>query len=177
MQARIGTDPLTGLGNRHRLRLGFEREQERAKRAGMPLSVILIDLDHFKQLNDSHGHEAGDVALVFISRLFKERLRETDLLFRIGGEEFIVLLPHTSANGATVTAEDLRVSLQKSILYHNGNEVRLTLSAGVAELGRDGVSWPELYRIADGRLYSCKARGRNCVSASENSERPSAACS
>lgn len=165
MQERIGADSLTGLGNRHKLQPEFDRERQRAERTGAPLSMILIDLDHFKDLNDTYGHDAGDAALVFVSRLLSARSRETDLMFRIGGEEFVLLLPNTNKSGAAASAEDLRATLEKNVFCHAEDKIRMTLSAGVAELGPDGTNWPELFRAADRRLYASKARGRNCVGA------------
>ncbi len=160
---RIYTDSLTGLWNRAKLMAEFDRELERATRIGMPLSLILIDLDHFKQLNDSHGHDAGDAALEFVAQLLKRRMREADLLCRIGGEEFAVLLPGADAGAAVLIAEELRQGLASSAFAYQGGMVQLTLSAGVVELGRDGSDWSHLYRAADARLYACKERGRNCV--------------
>lgn len=163
MLERIYTDSLTGLWNRAKLMGEFDRELDRARRAGLPLSLILIDLDHFKQLNDRHGHDAGDAALKYVAQLLKHRMREADLLCRIGGEEFAVLLPGVDADDAVMIAEKLRHDLASNAFGYQGEHVQLTLSAGVVELGRDGGDWSHLYRAADARLYACKERGRNCV--------------
>lgn len=160
---RALTDPLTGLWNRARLSREFERERKRALRTGMPFSMILIDLDYFKKLNDTYGHEAGDAALVFFAKLLKGRMRGTDLPCRIGGEEFVVLLPDTTTNGALSVAENLRLTLKENELLHGGNRINMTLSAGIVEFGLDGNTWPQLYRAADARLYASKERGRDCV--------------
>tara|TARA_A100001391_G_scaffold157444_1_gene115712 strand:- start:736 stop:1083 length:348 start_codon:yes stop_codon:yes gene_type:complete len=104
----------------------------------------------------------GDAALVFFADLLKQRLRETDLPCRIGGEEFVALLPDTNSVGAFTIAETLRQVLEKSVLNYRGEHIRMTLSAGVVELGRNG-DWPHLNRAADARLYACKERGRNCI--------------
>ena len=164
MLQRILTDPLTGLWNRDKLTGEFERERQRVLRMGKSCSLILIDLDHFKKLNDSYGHDAGDAALICFSTLLEERVRRTDLACRVGGEEFIVLLPETDATGALAIAEDLRLKLEKNSFRYGDVDVKLTLSAGIAEMGRDGDTWTQLYRAADARLYLCKERGRNCVS-------------
>ncbi|TDX24801.1 diguanylate cyclase (GGDEF)-like protein [Modicisalibacter xianhensis] len=156
-------EPLTGLWNRKKLDSEFVREAGRAYRTGMPLSLILIDLDNFKCLNDRYGHEAGDKALVFIAQLMKRRLRQADLACRIGGEEFAILLPDTAAHHAVMVAEDLRTALEKGLFFYRGKRIHMTLSAGVAELGRDGETWTDIYRAADERLYACKNEGRNCV--------------
>jgi diguanylate cyclase (GGDEF)-like protein len=163
MLERIFRDPLTGLWNREKLTSEFERERQRAKRTGMPLSLALIDLDHFKKVNDRYGHDAGDAALAFFARLLEQRLRETDLPCRIGGEEFAVLLPDTAATGAVTVTEDLRQVLEASPFDYRGQRIRMTLSAGVVELGWDGDDWQQLYRAADAHLYVCKAKGRNCI--------------
>lgn len=163
MLDRVFRDPLTGLWNRDKLESELEREKARAQRSGNPLSILLIDLDHFKALNDRHGHIAGDAALEYFAGLMARRLREIDVACRIGGEEFAVLLPETDAAGAAAAAEDLRRTLEANRFEYRGNTIAMTLSAGVVELGPDGDDWDELYHIADARLYECKARGRNCV--------------
>jgi diguanylate cyclase (GGDEF)-like protein len=163
MVERAFSDPLTGLGNRAQLKSDFEREQRRSKRTGMPLSLLLIDLDRFKELNDRYGHDAGDAALVFFADLVRQRIRQSDLACRFGGEEFAILLSNTAAADAVKVAEDLRRSLELSTLNYQGASMQMTLCAGVVELGRDGDDWLQLYRAADARLYACKERGRNRV--------------
>lgn len=160
---KVFRDPLTALANRDKLEIEFEREQRRARRSGAPLSLILIDLDHFKVVNDRYGHDVGDAALVFVAELLQHRVRATDLLSRLGGEEFVVLLPDTDATGAVKVADDLRATLEAEAFHYQGNDIRLTLSAGVVELGRHGDSWLQLYRAADARLYASKRHGRNRV--------------
>lgn len=154
-------DPLTGLWNREKLANVFSREKERALQDGTPLSLILIDLDHFKSVNDRYGHDAGDGALAFVAQTLINRLRTIDLATRVGGEEFAVLLPGTPGDIARRIAEDLRRNLEKDPYYYQGHAIQLTLSAGVCEFGADGTSWEKLYRTADTRLYSSKSAGRN----------------
>lgn len=156
-------DPLTGLWNREKLEREFEREQRRASRTGEPLSLLLIDLDHFKRINDGYGHHTGDAVLVAFAHLLKTRTRDTDLHCRIGGEEFATLLPNTDVKGAATIAEHLRQALAMEGVVYQGERIGVTLSAGAVELGRDGETWPELFRAADTRLYACKEQGRNCV--------------
>lgn len=156
-------DPLTGLWNREKLATAFDRERQRAEEDDIPLSLILIDLDHFKKVNDRYGHEAGDGALVFFARLLTNQLRTIDLACRFGGEEFAILLPGAGKIRAFRIAEDLRNALESNPYTHGEEEIRLTLSAGVAELGNDGSGWPPVYRAADMRLYAAKAMGRNCI--------------
>lgn len=156
-------DSLTGLWDREKLTSVFELERQRARRMAAPLSLILIDLDQFKKLNDRYGHDAGDAALVFFARMLRQRLRATDLICRIGGEEFAVLLRDTNSAGALAVAEALRRALEESRFKYHGERLHMTLSAGIAQLGPDGDDWLPLYRAADARLYACKAEGRNCV--------------
>lgn len=163
LAARSETDPLTGLGNRSALDRAFEREKARWERTGHPVSVILLDLDHFKRINDHYGHEAGDTILVELARLTVARLRPMDVAFRIGGEEFLIVLPDTDAAGAATLAENLRALIASRAMRMCRAEIHVTFSAGVAELGRDGTDWPQLYRCADDRLYACKAEGRNRI--------------
>ncbi|MDN3517442.1 GGDEF domain-containing protein [Aquisalimonas lutea] len=163
LAARSETDPLTGLGNRNALDRAFGKEKARWERSGHAVSIILLDLDHFKRINDHYGHEAGDSILVELARLMMARLRPTDAAFRIGGEEFLVVLPDTDAAGAATLAENLRVLVASKAMRVAGAEVNVTFSAGIAELGRDGTEWAQLYRCADDRLYACKAGGRNRI--------------
>ncbi len=161
---RLATvDPLTGLANRTRLDEVFRWEQAQARRNGTPLSVLMLDLDHFKRINDAHGHEAGDTVLVAFARMLEARLRETDLISRCGGEEFVVLLNNTDGKRAIAVAETLRRSLEQLDIEHQGKILNLTVSIGVAQYGLDGMDLDTLSRIADERLYQAKERGRNCV--------------
>ncbi|MFL1486235.1 GGDEF domain-containing protein [Marinobacter sp. LN3S78] len=157
------TDFLTGLPNRSRIKVFFERERSRAGREQQPLSLLIVDLDHFKQVNDRFGHEAGDRALVFFADLLKHRLRATDLAGRLGGEEFGIILVNTATNTAIQVAEDLRQALADADLRHDGQLIPLTMSIGVAELGVDGQSLQDLLAVADQRLYQAKDQGRNQV--------------
>lgn len=157
------TDFLTGLPNRSRIKAFFEREKSRASREHQPLSLLIIDLDHFKKVNDRFGHEAGDRALVFFADLLRQRLRATDLAGRLGGEEFGVILVNTATNTAIQVAEDLRRALEDADLQHDEQSVPLSLSVGVAELGVDGHNLQDLLAAADQRLYAAKDNGRNQV--------------
>lgn len=157
------TDFLTGLPNRSRIKVFFEREKSRASREQQPLSLLVIDLDHFKQVNDRFGHEAGDRALVFFADLLQHRLRATDLAGRLGGEEFGVILVNTTTDTAIQVAEDLRQALAEAHVEHEGKAIPLSLSVGVAELEVDGNSLQDLLATADQRLYQAKGLGRNQV--------------
>lgn len=162
------TDALTGLANRSHLKSAFQREQGHARRRSTPLCLLLMDLDHFKAVNDRHGHETGDAALTHVAALLGERLRSTDLACRHGGEEFAILLADCDAAAGARLAESLRAALAESPVRHAGAGVPLTASFGVAELGRDGHDLDRLLAKADERLFAAKARGRNCVVWAEN---------
>lgn len=157
------TDPLTGLANRARLSDIFEREKQRARRYSSPMSVLILDLDHFKNVNDDHGHETGDLALQHIAHIFRDCLRATDLAARLGGEEFGILLSNTNSQQAMEVAEKIRRAVASTPLTINNNVIRLTLSGGVAELGTDGDTLRDLVREADIRLYKAKESGRNQI--------------
>lgn len=157
------SDPLTGLANRARVRMIFEREKARSLREQTPLSLLMIDLDHFKAINDRFGHDAGDEVLVFFARLLKNRLRATDLPGRLGGEEFGVLLPDTSLTKAVAVARELQRALSDTPCVYEGQDIPLTMSIGVAELGDDGDCLETLMMVADKRLYQAKAAGRDQI--------------
>lgn len=161
------TDSLTGLANRTRLGEVFGRERAHAQRTGAPLALVFLDVDHFKQINDLHGHSAGDQALRHLADVLGERLRSTDLFCRLGGEEFAVLLPRTDKTQATEIAEALRLRLAATPLAIGETTLDMTLSAGVACLGADGSSLDELMKAADRRTYAAKHRGRNRVIAED----------
>ncbi|MNF51899.1 Response regulator PleD [compost metagenome] len=169
------TDSLTGLANRMRLADVFEREISHARRNGTPLALVFLDIDHFKQINDRHGHKAGDKALCHFARLLSQRLRSSDLFCRLGGEEFAVLLPNTSAEQAASIAQDLCERLAATPLELDDGPLRMTLSAGVASHGEDGELLDELMQAADRRTYFAKRTGRNRVVTEDGLEQPLAA--
>lgn len=157
------TDFLTGLANRSRFKDIFDREKQRSLRERRPLSLLVIDLDYFKEVNDQYGHEAGDAALIYVAQLLTRRLRATDLACRLGGEEFGVILVDTSGDVAVDVAEDLRRTLEQSPFPNAGQPIKLTMSVGVAQFGIDGNSLRSLLSAADARLYRGKSDGRNRV--------------
>lgn len=154
------TDPLTGLYNRRELEQGFERELARAARSGQAIGLVLIDLDHFKEFNDAHGHPAGDEMLCRLAAALDDSTRAIDVVARIGGEEFAVLTPATDIGGALVVAERVRRAVE--VRLSDGLDA-LTASCGVAAFPRDGKSYREVMRAADVALYKAKRMGRNCV--------------
>lgn len=155
------TDPLTQLFNRRKFEELSFREFERSRRYHRPLCVIMIDLDQFKLINDTHGHLAGDQALVTLATTFKQSLRTIDTLARVGGEEFAVLLPETAAIEALATAERLRKGCEQLDLSSSQGDIYLTISLGVAELDDACLTLAELVDRADHALYASKRSGRN----------------
>lgn len=153
-------DQLTGSLNRRGLDDVFEREQARAKRRSTPLCVALLDMDDFKQLNDTHGHGAGDEALIHVVRIIKETLRTMDVIGRFGGEEFLVVLPDTSLEDAMSVVARLKKELTKRIFMHNNQRLLITFSAGVA-LSAPGEDPKSVLKRADAALYQAKKAGKN----------------
>ncbi len=153
------TDKLTGLGNRHHLESVVAAEMERAGRYPQPLSLVLLDLDHFKHVNDAWGHERGDGVLVRAASLSRGMIRDTDRIFRWGGEEFLVLAPHTDLDGAAVLAEKIRRALSDELHPKVGT---VTASLGVTQW-KPGEGLGELFRRVDRALYRAKRGGRNRV--------------
>jgi len=162
---RLATvDPLTGIANRQAVLTRLADELARASRYQRPLAVVMVDLDHFKRLNDAHGHEAGDVVLRQVARRLAANLRAVDLAGRFGGEEFLMILPETDADAAASLAEKLRRAVAGApIRLPEGHEVTITLSAGVAGGPGPVLRAETLIRDADAALYSAKALGRNTV--------------
>lgn len=164
-------DGLTGIANRRRFDQLFEREWNRAARAGHPLALILCDIDYFKEFNDHYGHQAGDACLCQLAGLLESGLRRGgDLAARYGGEEFAILLPETTLPNAITLAEGLQESLRKLAIPHAGSHIgpSLTASFGVAAaLPARGRSTTELLREADEALYIAKAAGRNRVAVTD----------
>jgi diguanylate cyclase (GGDEF)-like protein len=161
-EARV--DPLTGLLNRRGLDERMEAEIARAAREGTPLGAVAFDLDHFKRVNDAHGHEIGDRVLVWLGGLLKEQARGIDVLSRVGGEEFLVLLPGADHDAAAVFAERVRtaVATPGDGRHRAGlpESLRLTISAGVSSAVAP-VNGPRLHAEADQALYAAKRSGRN----------------
>jgi diguanylate cyclase (GGDEF)-like protein len=163
LRALAVTDALTGLYNRRYFWDALEREFIAARRKPSVLSVILIDLDHFKHVNDEWGHEAGDRVLEKASDLLRSHIRGSDIAVRYGGEEFAVLLPGTGAAVAEERAEELRREMQALEIDYNGARIRITLSAGLAESTAAAEDGRDLMKRADEALYTAKAAGRNRV--------------
>lgn len=165
LRHQASTDPLTGLGNRRWLGERIGIEQGRAEREGLPLSVILFDLDYFKDINDRHGHDVGDCVLMAVGEIVRDNLRRYDMAARIGGEEFCLVLPRTRAGDAVIIADRLRTQLQKTVVSPL-MPGRITASFGVYEAHpRDSLQ--QMLMQADQALYQSKQSGRNRVTESE----------
>lgn len=153
-------DPLTQLNNRAALEGDLNREFARWKRHGHPLSVLFIDVDHFKKLNDTYGHRAGDRALQLIARIMHEELRTNDILARYGGEEFVVLLPDTRLEDAAHVADKLREKVATCRFRYRGQPVQITMSCGLAQY-LEGDELTSALERADACVYQAKSNGRN----------------
>ncbi len=162
------TDGLTDVGNKKRLDQVVRKEIPRAARHGRELSMLMIDIDHFKDVNDTYGHLAGDSVLRDLANSLQKRLRPDDELGRYGGEEFAAVLPETSLAGAVKIAEDLRKLVESHPFLVEGEQIKVTVSIGVAELAQ-GMDSKAFFRAADEMLYKAKNGGRNrvCPSPSE----------
>lgn len=167
MQAELSrqafSDALTGLPNRRAFTARFDELLARARRQGEPLSLLVFDLDHFKQVNDRHGHAAGDAVLRHVATVVGAASRGEDIFARIGGEEFACLLPGLDGAAAAAVAERLRAQLAEVPALIGGQALNVTLSGGLATFPRDGDNWDRLFSEADARLYEAKQAGRNRV--------------
>lgn len=162
------TDPLTGAFNRREFTAVADREALRSNRYHHPLSILMLDLDHFKKLNDTYGHGAGDKALQRFTTLCCNALRNVDVFGRWGGEEFVALLPETNIDGAAVIAERLRRLVNETVINYNDHKINFTVSVGVAQY-RDGeISIDGPLSRADAAVYDAKKAGRNRISVYRN---------
>jgi diguanylate cyclase (GGDEF)-like protein len=164
LQEQVITDPLTGLHNMRYLRELLPREMLRAKRKDSPLAAIIIDVDHFKRVNDSLGHEAGDEVLKELGALLKKSIRASDIACRYGGEEFAIILADATSEGARRKAEDIRAAVKGLELHHGGKPIGgLTVSLGVALFPYHADQTTTLLRKAGEALYQAKEAGRDRV--------------
>jgi diguanylate cyclase (GGDEF)-like protein len=164
LERLVGVDALTGLSNRRQITADLTRAASAAHRHGTELSILLIDVDHFKAVNDTHGHQTGDRALAGIACAMEDALRREDLVGRWGGEEFLAILPATDIDGAIVVAERIRTSVEQLEILSDDSVARgFTVSVGVAACSREGVD--RLLERADSALYAAKDAGRNRVEA------------
>lgn len=156
-----GTDPLTAVQNRRQLQAEFARERARQRRHGRPIGVLEIDIDHFKRVNDAHGHGVGDEVLRSLTQRWRGLVREIDILARVGGEEFVVLLPESDAEGARESAERLRAYTAADPVSTSVGALSVTVSIGVALAGVDDGDLDAVLKRVDRALYRAKENGRN----------------
>jgi diguanylate cyclase (GGDEF)-like protein len=163
LQRLATTDSLTGLPNRRHFMEQLEYELARIKRFGKPASLLMLDLDHFKRVNDTYGHAAGDAVLRHFAELAQTSLREIDLIGRLGGEEFGVLLPGTTQPGAIELAERLREAVAAAPVMAGEHQIPVTVSIGIAEFDPTDPHPDDILARADVALYKAKESGRNRV--------------
>ena len=162
LEAVALSDKLTGLANRQALDIVLQRDMAEHRRSGMGVAILLLDLDHFKDINDKYGHLAGDAVLKFVAQAIRSQLRDSDMVGRWGGEEFMVILKRTDLNAATLVAEKIRLHLATARATYASHEIGLSCSIGVAVL-RDDDTADALLSRADRGLYAAKQGGRNLV--------------
>lgn len=170
-------DSLTGLLNRRAMEELLYAQVQRSDRGGEPFAVMMLDIDHFKRVNDHHGHAVGDLALKHVAKLLRSSLREVDSPARFGGEEFVVLMPGTALAMAQPIAERLRERLSATPLAHATTQVSLSISIGIAQWGGSGDDLSQLLVRADTALFQAKRQGRNRVVLDLNERGPAAALS
>ncbi len=164
LQSQLRLDPLTGLLNREALRKDIKKEISRARRYKYPVSVFMADIDHFKNVNDVYGHLVGDSVITITAKLIQEEVRESDSVYRYGGEEFIAILPHIDVSHAEQCAERIRDKIAKYLFVDKKNNISIsiTISAGITELV-EGDDETSVIARADKALYLAKQSGRNCT--------------
>ena len=173
IERRARTDALTGLSNRRHFEEQMERLLDECDRYGGPVSLVIADLDHFKKVNDTHGHDVGDIVLQHVAKLFRDGVRTVDIVARYGGEELACLLPQTDLPGAMEFAERMRKSIESRPVLAKANTVNVTCSLGVASYGGAlPIPRGELFSLADRALYRSKQQGRNRVNAHDATDLP-----
>jgi diguanylate cyclase (GGDEF)-like protein len=160
---RATRDNLTGLYNRHYMREWFEQELLRAGRHRRSIGMIMVDVDHFKRVNDTFGHDAGDLLLCELAAVIRRIARSSDVACRHGGEEFLLLMPDATLAGTRYKAEKLRRAVAEMAVEYGEHPLRVTVSAGVAVYPDHGADVNALLRAADEALYAAKGAGRDCV--------------
>jgi diguanylate cyclase (GGDEF)-like protein/PAS domain S-box-containing protein len=163
LSVEVETDPLTGLGNRRSMQARLDAYVAERRRPGAAAGLLFIDIDHFKNVNDTHGHDIGDRVLKMVAETIRQNVRSSDWAARWGGEEFLVLLPHVDSNGLLAMGEKLRILVANSFLtIAPGKEVRVTISLG-GTLFRPRDTRQTVVARADGLLYESKSKGRNLI--------------
>src|SRR5262249_19465307 len=166
-------DALTGMFNRRYMLETSRREFSRAARSGQNVSILSMDIDHFKKFNDNHGHDAGDTVLRAVADCLKAFFQDEDVVCRFGGEEFVAILPGTAVEAAAQRAEEVRAKIEATVVrYVDGNLPRVTISIGVASFPESGDNFQGVMKAADEALYRAKDAGRNQVQASPHPRHP-----
>lgn len=163
LKRQAATDELTGLKNRRRIMSRLDEEYQRSCRLDEPLCLIVLDIDHFKRINDSHGHPFGDLVLKTVAERMQETLRKYDIVGRIGGEEFLIIAPGTTVHDAVVLAERVRSAIGDDVISDGAIQVNITASAGIAIAEEPDDTVDSLLKRADNALYKAKREGRNRV--------------
>lgn len=163
LEISVRTDPLTELPNRRGLAEKLEYEKIRFDRSQNPFTIIMGDIDHFKKINDTFGHDAGDQILTDIARMLKDNSRKQDIVSRWGGEEFIILLPETDLGNGAILAEKLRDKIENAVFEYQDEKIPVTLSFGLSVYNKKGLKMDDVIKQADECLYEAKKSGRNKV--------------
>jgi len=159
--ALANTDPLTGIFNRRKIYDTLEKEIERKKRYGMPVSLIIFDIDYLKRVNDTHGHDTGDLMIAKISSILKKELRITDHIGRVGGDEFLIVLPNSAIKDAIILAERIKSVLNATVIHADAEDIGLSGSMGLTEIKDGDATMEAPLKRADINLYQMKRKGRN----------------
>jgi diguanylate cyclase (GGDEF)-like protein len=160
----VSTDALTGLFNFRHFKTVLQAEMDRSKRSGIPTSLVMVDVDHFKAVNDTHGHEFGNLALQHIAEILSNEVRTTDIVCRYGGEEFAMVFPETHLNLAVKVADRIREKIANSPVKSGENKIKITASMGASVYMKTSVfGMEEFVDSVDKYLYEAKQSGRNCI--------------
>lgn len=160
----VSTDALTGLYNFRHFKTVLQAEMDRSKRSGIPTSMALVDVDHFKTVNDTYGHEAGNIALKHVADILRGEVRTTDIVCRYGGEEFAMIFPETHLNLAVKVADRIREQIASQVIEIGDDEVNLTVSMGASVYMKTSViDLEDFVDSVDKYLYEAKQSGRNCI--------------
>ena len=160
----VSTDALTGLYNFRHFKKVLQAEMDRSKRSGIPTTLIMVDLDHFKNINDTHGHEVGNLALKHVAEIIRNEVRTTDCVCRYGGEEFAMIFPETHLNQAVKVADRIRETIASSPILHDKGEFNITASMGASVYMKTSIiDIDSFVDSADKFLYEAKHSGRNCI--------------
>ena len=164
LSALVATDALTGLYNFRHFKTMLQNEMDRSKRSGIPTSLAMVDLDHFKRVNDKYGHEAGNQALQHLAGILMSEVRTTDIVCRYGGEEFAMIFPETHLNLAVKVADRIREEIASHPLEIDGEEIQITASMGLSVYMKTSIlDIDEFIESVDKYLYEAKQSGRNCI--------------